>query len=127
LAFRIENCGDGVTAAFPNYHNNLALAVLVPGQAAITAMCFDIGGLDVAAKVPAIYLGLFTFPGMASRSLYRRTNADLYDRPMSRLIAKALLPFTSLQNMAMCGGDPLGLMARLSLPHSSERLTEPAG
>jgi hypothetical protein len=42
LAFRIENCGDGIAVSLANYHYNLALAVLVPDQTAITAMCFDI-------------------------------------------------------------------------------------
>ena len=31
LAFRVENCRDRIAATFPNYDNNLALAVLVPG------------------------------------------------------------------------------------------------
>src|SRR6202043_800642 len=61
LAFAIEYCRNGIAATFPNYHNNLALAVLVPGQAPITAMCFDVGRLHVAAKVPAINLSLFAF------------------------------------------------------------------
>jgi hypothetical protein len=43
LAFRTEDCRDGVASTFPNYHNNLELAGFVPGQTAVTAMCFDIG------------------------------------------------------------------------------------
>jgi hypothetical protein len=62
LAFRIENCRDRITVTFPNYHNNPALAVLVPSQTPITAMCFDIDGLHVAAGIAAIDLGVFAFP-----------------------------------------------------------------
>jgi hypothetical protein len=61
LAFRIENCRDRITATFPNYHNNLALAVLFPRQAAITTMCFDIGWLDITAKISAVDLGFRAF------------------------------------------------------------------
>lgn len=51
LAFRTENCRDGVAAALPNYDNNLALAILVPRRGTITPMCFDIGGDDVGAEM----------------------------------------------------------------------------
>jgi hypothetical protein len=45
-----ENWRNGVTTTLPNYDNNLALAALVPGQAAITPMCFDIGGFEWLPK-----------------------------------------------------------------------------
>jgi hypothetical protein len=50
LAFRIENGGDGISSALPNYHDNLALAALVPGKVALTVMCFDFGGLHMPLK-----------------------------------------------------------------------------
>jgi hypothetical protein len=61
LAFRIENCGDGIAVSLPNYHDNFPLAVLVPSQTAITTMCFDISGLHVAAEVPTINLSDLAF------------------------------------------------------------------
>ena len=39
---------------------NLPLAILVPGKAAITAIC-QVGGLDVAAEIAAINLGFLAF------------------------------------------------------------------
>jgi hypothetical protein len=42
VAFRIENCGEGITVSLPNYHDNFPLAALVPSQTAITTMCFDL-------------------------------------------------------------------------------------
>jgi hypothetical protein len=75
LAFRIENYGDGVAVSLPNYHNNLALAALVPSETAITAMCFDIGGLHVAAEIAAIDLRLLAFT--ADDAALRRTNVSI--------------------------------------------------
>jgi hypothetical protein len=49
----LKNCRDGITTTRPSHHNNPALAVLVPDQAAITAMCFDIIKLNLAAIDPA--------------------------------------------------------------------------
>jgi hypothetical protein len=40
--FRIENSEDGTAVSLPNRLDNNPLAVLVPRQATITAMCFDV-------------------------------------------------------------------------------------
>jgi hypothetical protein len=86
LAFGIEHGGDGVASTFPNYHHNLAVAVLVPGKPAVAAVFFLISGFDVAAQIAAIRFGLFAFTAddaalhffcHGSRSLCRSTNADL--------------------------------------------------
>jgi hypothetical protein len=57
LAFRIEDGRDGVASTFPNYHNNLSLAVLVPRKAEANPSYFLISRFDVAA----IHLSLFAF------------------------------------------------------------------
>ena len=44
---------DRISAASPDHNNNLPLAFLVPGKAAITAICLEVGGLDVAAEIQA--------------------------------------------------------------------------
>ena len=41
---------DRISAAFPDHNNNLPLAFLVPGKAAITAICLEVGGLDVSRR-----------------------------------------------------------------------------
>ena len=46
-----EYCRDRISAAFPEHNNNLPLAFLVPGKTAITAICLEVGGLDVAAEI----------------------------------------------------------------------------
>jgi len=42
--------------------NNLALAILVPCQATVTAIFFLVGRLNATAEVPAIHFRLFAFP-----------------------------------------------------------------
>jgi hypothetical protein len=45
LAFGIEYCRNRVTASFTDYDYNLALAVLVPGNATVPAVFFLVGWL----------------------------------------------------------------------------------
>jgi len=47
LAFSIQYCRDRISAAFPDHNNNLPLAILVPGKAAITAICLEVGGAEI--------------------------------------------------------------------------------
>ena len=53
LAFRIEISGDGIAVSLPNRHNNSLRGALVPCQATITAMCFDVAGRDRSAPMAA--------------------------------------------------------------------------
>jgi hypothetical protein len=46
----LKTAGTEIAVSLLNYHNNFSLAVSVPGEAAITVMCFDIGGLEVPPK-----------------------------------------------------------------------------
>src|ERR1700728_1247023 len=61
LAFRIENCRDGIASTFPDNDDNLALAVLVPGEAAVYSSYFLISRFDVPAEIAPIHLSLFAF------------------------------------------------------------------
>jgi len=49
LAFRIEDCRNRVTTAFTDHNYNLALAILVPGEAAVAAVYFLISQFEIAA------------------------------------------------------------------------------
>jgi hypothetical protein len=66
---------DRVTASLPNYKINLPLAALVPGQSLITAMCFDVGGLDVVAEMAIDPGPPFAF---ARRSCGQSSNQRLF-------------------------------------------------
>jgi hypothetical protein len=65
LGFPNENCGDGIAVSLPNYDHNFSRAALVPRVTAITTMCFDIGGLDVPTKIPAILLAAISLAAFA--------------------------------------------------------------
>jgi hypothetical protein len=45
----LKTAGRELPRRFPDYHDNLALAVLFPAKLAITVMCFDISELHSAA------------------------------------------------------------------------------
>ena len=62
MAFGVEYHRDRIAAAFPDHDNNLALAILVPCQATVTAIFFLVGRLNATAEVPAIHFRLFAFP-----------------------------------------------------------------
>ena len=81
--FGIENFGDGPAALFASDYGNLALAILVFGQATIAAVLFVIGRLQVTAEItPSTETVPDTVspcsPASASRILWLRTNAVLY-------------------------------------------------
>jgi hypothetical protein len=42
-----------IIVMLPNYHYNVALAALVPREAAITAMCFDLAGFAFQPSISA--------------------------------------------------------------------------
>ena len=43
--FELKTAGTEIAIALPNYHDNLALAVLVPGKATINMLFFEVGWL----------------------------------------------------------------------------------
>jgi hypothetical protein len=45
-----ENCRDGVASTFPNYHNNLALAALVPWQTDDPRVFFELAAFTLPLK-----------------------------------------------------------------------------
>jgi hypothetical protein len=62
LALGMEHGRNRVPAALADDHNDLALAALILSEAAIKALLFAIGGLDVAAEISAINFGLLPSP-----------------------------------------------------------------
>ena len=107
LAFRIENCRNGVASAFPNCNDNLAPAALVPGKAAITTMCRYIGRLDVPTKIPAICPASLSSPaiGLSSRA-ERGTKGKPIPGP------HLVYGFPTAASNAIVGADPPQGIAR---------------
>jgi hypothetical protein len=58
----VEHCWNRVPAALTYDYNNHALAVLIASETAINPIFLEVGGLHVAAEIPAINFGLFAFP-----------------------------------------------------------------
>jgi hypothetical protein len=101
-----ENSRDGICSALPNYHNNLALAVLVPGKASITAMCFDIGGLRIPTKIPAVERGPRT-PPVCSPRVAQRAGARIGLRAARELAVEFgdQHPLRREEERCTCSGD----------------------
>ena len=85
-ALGLEHARQRLAAALADHDDDLALAGLVLGQAAVDAVLGQVGGPHVAAEVGAIDLGLgavvadlrpFISSAIASRSLCASTKADL--------------------------------------------------
>ena len=78
-------------------------------EAPVAAVLYQVRGLHIAAEVAAIdfrdlafaaNLAALQFVAIASRSLWRARRRSCR-RPRSREMASAVLPFTSLQKIAM--------------------------
>jgi hypothetical protein len=88
--------------------NDLALAVLIvlPADGRGDTLSdrlasHHIAAVDFSRFVFTPTTRPFLSSAIASQLVQQKTNADLQDRPRSRKTAKALLPFTSLQNTAI--------------------------
>ena len=88
--FRLEHGRQAVAAVLADHDDDLALAGLVFGQAAVTAVLAQVGGLHVAAEIGAIDCGLLALAAdLAAAHLGGHRLAHLVAENERRLVGQA--------------------------------------